>query len=138
MENGFKDARKFYHKQEEEEMCHADMLTEYLLTWDSGEDLPPLEQTEDTCDKLSDTIKIALNMEESLLKQYQSDIEETFNSQDIVTSDFLRTFLQIQLESVKCYREKMKLIKQMGGEENENEVEKALFGYNNQIIAINS
>ena len=139
IENGFNDARKFFHEEEEDEMRHADKLTNYLLKTrgDKGEDLPPLEQTEESCDKLSDTIKIALKMEEDLAKKYEADIVETFNAGDVMTSDFLRDMLRIQFCEVTEYTEKAKIVEQMKGEENEIEVEKALFANNNEKISIN-
>ena len=99
----YKKATEFFKNEAEDELTHAQAIQEYMVDFNIIPEIPQAP-TSHKFDSLVDVIYGAYKIELALMKEYNKNSQELFNS-DITTFDFLKTYREFQKGAVVEYND---------------------------------
>lgn len=105
---GYFKAGSFFAKESLSELEHAKGLQDYLVQWNVTPIIPKVE-TNYSVDNLYDILKKSYELEYSLFTKY-NDISKKIFVKDPSTFDFLKTYRDIQNQSVAEYSDLINVI----------------------------
>lgn len=102
-DTNYKKAAIFFTNEANSELKHAEGIQKYMTDFNIIPEMPSAETTFEF-DSLVDIVYAAYDIELSLMKSYNRDSQMVFGD-DITTFDFLRTYRELQKESVIEYND---------------------------------
>lgn len=99
---GFEKAAAHFKSESEDELKHAHGIEDFLTGWNVTPNLPDIEKPVLSFEGLVDIIEQSYVIEYALYENYEKDSVSVM-TKDVCTFDFLKTYRDIQVSSVKEY-----------------------------------
>lgn len=110
LDSNYKKAAKFFESEANNELEHAKMLQDYVVSWNVIPTIAPVDPKTASFNNLVEIINAAYKLEYNLLVDYNDSSSKLFNA-DLTTFDFLQQFRKIQNESVAEYSDLLNALK---------------------------
>ena len=102
-DKNYKKAAEFFKNEADDELTHAQGIQEYMVDFNIIPQIPQAP-TSHSFDSLVDIIYGAYKIELALMKEYNKNSHEVFES-DITTFDFLKKYRKFQKDAVVEYND---------------------------------
>jgi ferritin len=107
--NGYEKAATYFDGESADELKHAQRLMEYLTDWNIYPEIPDVPAPKIEYKDLVEALETAYNTEYSLYEKYEGTAKEMFTA-DLCTFKLMQDYLQIQVESVAEYSDKLNML----------------------------
>ncbi len=116
---------QYFHIQSQEEHSHAMKMLQYLNDLNEHAMVPAVAAPKNHFEAASECVELALNQEIKVTKQINSLVEIAMQENDHLTQEFLRWFVNEQIEEVSSMSDLLDVVKR-AGEDNLLRVEEFL------------
>ncbi|RMF86289.1 MAG: ferritin [Nitrospinota bacterium] len=104
----------FFYRQAEEEKEHAMKLVHYLVETGAQVQIPGIEQPKHQFASVEEAVKLALDWEVEVTKQINDLMDLAVKQNDHLTQNFLRWFVEEQLEEVTTMQALLRTVQRAG------------------------
>lgn len=109
-DQGFMKAAKYFEDESNDEITHAKILIEYIVSWNILFQLPKIEQPDWEFDDLVSILEEAYRIEFGLYEDYEDTSMKIFKMGELATFDVLQQLRKIQNDSVISFSDKLNLL----------------------------
>ena len=109
-DQGFMKAAKFFTEESTDEISHARILIDYIVSWNVLFQLPKIEQPEWEFECLACILGRAYEIELKLYEDYEDTSLKILEMGELATFDMLQQLRKIQNESVILFSDKLNLL----------------------------
>jgi ferritin len=109
-DKGFMKAAKYFEDESNDEITHAKILIDYIVSWNVLFQLPKIEQPEYEFECLGCILKQAYDIELGLYDDYEDTSIKVLKMGEIATFDMLQQLRKIQNDSVVSFSDKLNLL----------------------------
>lgn len=114
-DKGFMKAAKFFEDESNDEITHAKILIDYIVSWNVLFQLPKIEVPDWEFDSILDILQQAYNIEYQLYEDYEDTSGKVLKMGEFCTFDVLQKLRSIQNESVIAFSDKLNLLQGCDG-----------------------
>lgn len=105
---------QIFFAQADEERFHAMKLLHYVLDAGGEVDIPAISKPKKTFESAADAVQTALTWEETVTKQINNLMDIAQDERDHISQEFLRWFVNEQLEEISKMSTILNIIKRSG------------------------
>ncbi|MEM7029882.1 MAG: ferritin [Chloroflexota bacterium] len=116
---------QYFHTQSQEEHSHAMKLMQYLNDLDEQAIVPAVSGPKNHFETAAECVELALTQELKVTKQINNLVDVASDEKDHLTQEFLRWFVNEQIEEVSSMNDLLDVVKR-AGEDNLLRVEEFL------------
>ena len=109
-DQGFMKAAKFFEDESNDEITHAKILIDHIVSWNVLFQLPKIDQPDWEFDDLVSIIEQAYKIEFGLYEDYEDTSMKVFKMGELATFDVLQQLRKIQNDSVISFSDKLNLL----------------------------
>lgn len=109
-DQGFIKAAKFFEDESNDEITHAKILIDYIVSWNVLFQLPQIEQPDFEFADLVTILEEAYKIEFGLYEDYEDMSMKIFKMGELATFDVLQQLRKIQNDSVISFSDKLNLL----------------------------
>ncbi len=105
---------KFFYRQSDEERMHALKFLHYVVDTDGRVTIPAVEAPQSTIGSALAAAELSLKWELEVTRQINNLVEQAIKDNDYLAQDFLKWYVNEQLEEVSSMEDLVSVIKRAG------------------------
>jgi bacterioferritin B len=109
-----KKLAKMFYKQSDEEHEHAVKFAHYVADTGGALKVPRVDETQSTFKSVEEAVRLALDWELKVTERINHLMSLAVDQKDYLAQDFLRWFVNEQLEEVTTMENLLKIVQQAG------------------------